>query len=169
MKIIRVYINKKITNGFIELDQSQTHYIKNVMRSSIGDNFNIFNAPLNWKVYIFLPENDPRELINLKHRKLEHINYISFDYSIEDNKENLPFTGFGISKVISISRFLKRYFENEVISFKEDLNTRSLNVFLLKGLNLSLVEIGSLNKIISIISSYFSKTLLNELLKVPDL
>ena len=43
MKIIRVYINKKITNGFIELDQSQTHYIKNVMRSSIGDNFNIFN------------------------------------------------------------------------------------------------------------------------------
>ena len=43
MKNIRVYINKKITNGFIELDQSQTHYIKNVMRSSIGDNFNIFN------------------------------------------------------------------------------------------------------------------------------
>ena len=43
MKNIRVYINKKITNGFIELDQSQTHYIKNVMRSNIGDNFNIFN------------------------------------------------------------------------------------------------------------------------------
>ena len=43
MKIIRVYINKKITNGFIELDQSQTHYIKNVMRLNIGDNFNIFN------------------------------------------------------------------------------------------------------------------------------
>ena len=42
MKIIRVYINKKITNGFIELDQSQTHYIKNVMRLNIGDNFNIF-------------------------------------------------------------------------------------------------------------------------------
>ena len=43
MKIIRVYINKKITNGFIELDQSQTHYVKNVMRLNIGDNFNIFN------------------------------------------------------------------------------------------------------------------------------
>ena len=44
MKIIRVYINKKIANGFIELDQSQTHYVKNVMRLNIGDNFNIFNV-----------------------------------------------------------------------------------------------------------------------------
>ena len=43
MKNIRVYINKKIKNGFLELDESQTHYIKNVMRLKIGENFNIFN------------------------------------------------------------------------------------------------------------------------------
>ena len=43
MKNIRVYINKKIKNGFLELDESQTHYIRNVMRLKIGENFNIFN------------------------------------------------------------------------------------------------------------------------------
>ena len=43
MKNIRVYINKKIKIGFLELDESQTHYIKNVMRLKIGENFNIFN------------------------------------------------------------------------------------------------------------------------------
>ncbi len=43
MKNTRVYINKKISNGFIELDEPQTHYIKNVMRLKIGEKFNIFN------------------------------------------------------------------------------------------------------------------------------
>ena len=43
MKNIRVYINKKIKIGFLDLDESQTHYIKNVMRLKIGENFNIFN------------------------------------------------------------------------------------------------------------------------------
>ena len=41
MKNIRVYINKKIKIGFLELDESQTHYIRNVMRLKIGENFNI--------------------------------------------------------------------------------------------------------------------------------
>ena len=52
MKNIRVYINKKIKIGFLELDESQTHYIKNVMRLKIGENFNIFNA-LNPLSFIF--------------------------------------------------------------------------------------------------------------------
>ena len=43
MKNIRVYINKKIKIGFLELGESKTHYIKNVMRLKIGENFNIFN------------------------------------------------------------------------------------------------------------------------------
>tara|TARA_Y100000591_G_C21840781_1_gene705489 strand:+ start:931 stop:1671 length:741 start_codon:yes stop_codon:yes gene_type:complete len=43
MKNTRVYINKKISNGFVELDEPQTHYIKNVMRLKIGEKFNIFN------------------------------------------------------------------------------------------------------------------------------
>ena len=54
MKIIRVYLNKKITNNILDLDQSQNHYIKNVMRLNIGDNFNIFNEnDGEWFVELF--------------------------------------------------------------------------------------------------------------------
>ena len=44
MKNIRVYINKKIKIGFLELDESQTHYIKNVMRLKPGDTISLFNS-----------------------------------------------------------------------------------------------------------------------------
>ena len=53
MKIIRVYINKKITNGFIELDQSQTHYVKNVMRLNIEI------------ILVFLMKNDGEWIVEL--------------------------------------------------------------------------------------------------------
>lgn len=43
MSNIRIYINKEITKGFVVLDKSQSHYIKNVMRIKAGDMFNIFN------------------------------------------------------------------------------------------------------------------------------
>ena len=43
MSNIRIYINKEITKGFVVLDKSQSHYIKNVMRVKVGDMFNIFN------------------------------------------------------------------------------------------------------------------------------
>ncbi len=43
MSLIRVYINKKIKKGFLDLDNPQTHYLTNVMRLKNGDSFNIFN------------------------------------------------------------------------------------------------------------------------------
>ena len=36
-------VEESFKNGFLELDESQTHYIRNVMRLKIGENFNIFN------------------------------------------------------------------------------------------------------------------------------
>ena len=43
MSLIRVYINKKIKKGFLDLDNPQTHYLNNVMRLKTGDSLNIFN------------------------------------------------------------------------------------------------------------------------------
>ena len=43
MSLIRVYINKKIKKGFLDLDNPQTHYLSNVMRLKNEDSFNIFN------------------------------------------------------------------------------------------------------------------------------
>ena len=43
MSLIRVYINKKIKKGFLDLDNPQTHYLSNVMRLKNKDSFNIFN------------------------------------------------------------------------------------------------------------------------------
>ena len=43
MSLVRVYINKKIKKGFLDLDKSQTHYLSNVMRLRSEDSLNIFN------------------------------------------------------------------------------------------------------------------------------
>ena len=88
--------------------------------------FNVFNAPLDWKVFIFIAENDPRELINLKNKKFGDINYISPDYSYQSS-HNYPFSGFGIIKVMSISRFLKKFFKKEIITYRNVMTSFCLN------------------------------------------
>ena len=49
----RLFYPKELKSGLISnLSESQSHYIKNVMRLNIGDSFNIFN------------ENDVNKLVN---------------------------------------------------------------------------------------------------------
>ena len=42
-KNIRIYVDQKIEEGFLLLNKKTSHYLKNVMRLSERDNFNIFN------------------------------------------------------------------------------------------------------------------------------
>ena len=105
--------------------------------------YNFFNAPLNWGIYVFIFKNDPRELINLKHKTLPHINYISPDYSIEKETNN-SFTGLGIYKVSKISIFLKNYFENKSIVIDQSINQFMFNEkdeIILRNLKKDLIKI----------------------------
>ena len=42
-KNIRIYADQKIEEGILLLNKKTSHYLKNVMRLSERDNFNIFN------------------------------------------------------------------------------------------------------------------------------
>ncbi len=43
LKTIRIYINEKIQEGNLLINQESSHYLKNVMRLKLGDAFNVFN------------------------------------------------------------------------------------------------------------------------------
>ena len=43
LKTIRIYINEKIQEGNLLMNQESSHYLKNVMRLKLGDAFNVFN------------------------------------------------------------------------------------------------------------------------------
>jgi len=50
---IRLYFSDKIQSDLIsQLSKNQTHYLKNVMRLKIGDNFSVFNTDGEWTASI---------------------------------------------------------------------------------------------------------------------
>lgn len=50
---IRIYFSDKIQSDLVaQLKREQTHYIKDVMRLKIGDNFSVFNNEGEWRVSI---------------------------------------------------------------------------------------------------------------------
>ena len=152
---IRLYFSDKIQSDLVaHLKKEQSHYLKDVMRLNIGDNFSIFNTQGEWNANIQSYEKEGAKikiLKKLRDKKNEKNIWLAFTL-IKQNSLNFMIQK---STELGIQKFIPILSERTVV---KDINIKRIKKIIIESAEqsnrISIPEIMKLKNLKNFISNF---------------